>query len=50
MIPDDIKALVVPVLGHRVLVTADAAMNGRTPVAVLAELMDQVPVPVRDRA
>ena len=50
VIPDDIKALVVPVLGHRVLVTADAAMNGRTPVAVLAELMDQVPVPVRDRA
>jgi len=50
VIPDDVKALVVPVLSHRVLVTADAAMNGRTPNAVLAELLEEVPVPIRDRA
>jgi len=50
VIPDDIKALVVPVLGHRVLLTADAAMNGRTAPDVLGELMEQIPVPVRDRA
>jgi MoxR-like ATPase len=50
VIPDDVKALVVPALSHRILVTADAAMNGRTPSAVLAELLEEVPVPIRDRA
>jgi MoxR-like ATPase len=50
VIPDDVKALVVPVLAHRLLVSADAAMAGRTPSAVLVEVLRGVPVPVRDRA
>jgi len=50
VIPDDVKALVVPVLAHRILLAADAAMTGRTPRAILEELLQQVPVPVRDRA
>jgi MoxR-like ATPase len=50
VIPDDIKALVVPVLAHRILVAADAAMTGKTSRAVLEELLQQVPVPIRDRA
>jgi MoxR-like ATPase len=50
VIPDDVKTLVAPALSHRVLVTADAAMNGRTPNAVLDDLLDEVPVPIRDRA
>jgi MoxR-like ATPase len=50
VIPDDVKSLVVPVLSHRILLAADAAMTGRTPRAVLEELLQQVPVPVRDRA
>ena len=29
VIPDDVKALALPVLGHRIIVTADASMNGR---------------------
>src|SRR5438132_8627925 len=29
--PDDVKALVVPVMSHRILIAADAAMTGRTP-------------------
>jgi len=50
VIPDDVKALVVPVMSHRILIAADAAMTGRTPHALLEELLHQVPVPVRDRA
>ena len=50
MIPDDVKALTIPVMGHRVIVAADAAMNGRTPNDILSELMHEVPVPVRGKA
>ena len=50
VIPDDVKALVVPVLAHRVIVTADAVMGGRTSQSVLADLMDEVAVPVTGTA
>jgi MoxR-like ATPase len=50
VIPDDVKALVTPVLAHRVIVTADAVMGGRTSQAVLEELVDEVPVPVTGKA
>jgi MoxR-like ATPase len=50
VIPDDVKALVVPVMAHRILLAADAAMTGRTSRALLEELLQQVPVPIRDRA
>jgi MoxR-like ATPase len=50
VIPDDVKALVVPVLAHRLLVSADAAMSGRTVQAILAEVLNEVPVPVRGKA
>ncbi len=49
VIPDDVKALMIPVMGHRVIVAADAAMNGRTPNDILDELMHEVPVPVRGK-
>ena len=50
VIPDDVKALVLPVMAHRILLAADAAMTGRTSRGILEELLHQVPVPVRDRA
>jgi MoxR-like ATPase len=50
VIPDDVKKLVVPVMAHRIILSADAAMNGRTAKAVLADLMAEVPVPVRGKA
>jgi MoxR-like ATPase len=49
VIPDDVKMLALPVLAHRLLVSADAAMNGQTPASILADIMASVPVPVRDR-
>jgi MoxR-like ATPase len=50
VIPDDVKALVEPVLAHRVIVTADAVMGGRTSQSVLADLSAEVAVPVTGMA
>jgi MoxR-like ATPase len=50
VVPDDVKALALPVLAHRVIVTADAVMGGRTPHAVVQELVAEVPVPVTGTA
>jgi len=44
--PDDVKTLTVPALAHRIIVTADAVMSGRTPGVVVQELLDEVDVPV----
>jgi MoxR-like ATPase len=49
VIPDDVKALVVPALAHRIIVTADAAMSGKSTRTVLEELLAQTPVPVAER-
>ena len=46
VIPDDVKSLVAPVLAHRVIVTADAVMGGRTSQAVLDGIAAEVPVPL----
>ena len=48
VVPDDVKALVVPGLAHRVIVTADTAMSGRTSSTVLRDLLDLVEVPVAE--
>jgi len=50
VIPDDVKALVPPVLSHRVIVTADAVMGGRSAEALLTELLAEVAVPVSGTA
>jgi MoxR-like ATPase len=50
VIPDDVKSLAVPVLSHRVIVTADAVMGGKTSAMVLQELLHEVTVPVSGTA
>lgn len=45
VVPDDIKALVVPVLAHRVLLSPEAQMRGTTADAVLEGLLERLPVP-----
>jgi MoxR-like ATPase len=49
VIPDDVKALIGPVLAHRLIVTADAAMAGRDTLTVIADLSATVEVPVAER-
>ena len=46
VVPDDVKELAVPVLSHRVIVTADAMMGGRSGPQVVREVLEQTPVPV----
>lgn len=43
--PDDVKEMAAPVLRHRVLLRAEAQIEGFTPDRVLGELLQTVPVP-----
>ncbi|MGW2837181.1 AAA family ATPase [Streptomyces sp. NPDC001493] len=44
-LPDDVQALAVPVLAHRLLPTAQAQLNRRTAEQVVAEILQRTPVP-----
>lgn len=45
VIPDDVKALVVPTLAHRLILNASARVKGMTSAHVLDEVLTQVPAP-----
>ncbi|UUW92779.1 MoxR family ATPase [Pimelobacter simplex] len=45
VIPDDLRALVQPVLAHRLLPSAEAAVGGRSLAGILDGIAAQVPVP-----
>lgn len=48
VIPDDIKLLVGPVLGHRLILHADAHLHGRTIAEAIQALLDRTSVPVEE--
>jgi MoxR-like ATPase len=45
VIPDDVRALAQPVLAHRLLPSAEAAMSGRQTTSILEAILGEVPVP-----
>ena len=45
VVPDDLKALVEPVIAHRLLVTPEAQLQGISAADALAEVLRSVPVP-----
>ncbi|WP_135546527.1 AAA family ATPase [Paenibacillus cymbidii] len=47
VVPDDLKHLAPYVLGHRIILHADARMEGQTIESVLKSVFEQVRVPVR---
>lgn len=47
VLPDDVRALVHPVIAHRLLPSAEAAVSGRQVGAVLDAVAARVPVPER---
>jgi MoxR-like ATPase len=47
VIPDDIKFLAPYVLGHRLILNAEARMDGATVQSILQSVFQQVRVPVR---
>ena len=44
--PDDVKELAVPVLAHRMILTSNARVLGRTPEEFVGEVLSSVPVPI----
>ena len=48
--PDDVKAVAPWVLRHRVVLRPEAELAGLTPESLLADLLEQVPVPVKPRS
>ncbi|MFP5225381.1 MAG: AAA family ATPase [Actinomycetota bacterium] len=44
--PDDVKALAVSVLAHRLVLAPDAEFSGRSAVDLVNDLLSRVPVPV----
>jgi len=46
--PDHVTAAVEPVLAHRLVLTADARVNGVPQEQVVADVLDEVPVPTVD--
>lgn len=43
--PDDVKELLVPVLGHRIRVSPEAQIEGITAAQAIARIGDRVPIP-----
>jgi MoxR-like ATPase len=46
VLPDDVKALAIPVLAHRLVTTAEGRLRGRAAGQVVQDLIAQTPVPV----
>jgi MoxR-like ATPase len=49
VLPDDLQTLAVPVLAHRLLLSAEAQVARRTTAAVVADVVASVPVPSLSR-
>ena len=45
VLPDDLQALAVPVLAHRIIPTAEAQLGRRTTDAIVADLVHRLPLP-----
>jgi MoxR-like ATPase len=45
VLPDDIKALAVPALRHRIVLAPGSEIEGLSSEAVVRQILEQVPVP-----
>ncbi len=46
VLPDDIKRMATPVLGHRLILKPESRLRKRSPAVVIQEILSEVPVPV----
>jgi MoxR-like ATPase len=46
--PDDVKQIVLPVLAHRLVLTADARVNNISKTGVISDIVESQPVPTVD--
>ena len=44
--PDDVKELAIPTLAHRLILTPEARLRGRSPAEVVRNVVARVPAPV----
>ncbi len=49
VLPDDVKALAVPVLSHRLIASTESRLSGRTTQQIMRETVTRTPVPVEAR-
>jgi MoxR-like ATPase len=49
VLPDDIKALAVAVLAHRLIQSTEARLAGKTAAKILSEAVARTPVPTEAR-
>jgi MoxR-like ATPase len=47
VLPDDVQALAVPVLAHRLVLTTEARLGGQSPASVVSSIVEQTPVSPR---
>lgn len=45
VLPDDIKAMALPVMRHRIILSADMEIDGQTPDSLLSQLLETVDAP-----
>lgn len=50
VIPDDVKRLAVPVLSHRLVLSEASALRGDSPEDAVRHVLEQVEVPIGDKA
>lgn len=48
VIPDDVQALIVPALSHRLILSSQTRLHGKELSDVLKDIIEQVPVPVEE--
>ncbi|MCC5947789.1 MAG: AAA family ATPase [Nitriliruptoraceae bacterium] len=46
VLPDDLRRLAVPALAHRLVLNEEAAVHGRDPETLVAEVLDELPIPL----
>jgi MoxR-like ATPase len=46
VVPDDVKTVVLPALAHRLILKAEARVQGVKPESIIQELVNKIPVPV----
>jgi MoxR-like ATPase len=44
--PDDVKALVIPTLAHRLIVRPESALRGYTTLRILNDLLEATPLDI----
>jgi len=44
--PDDVRALIIPALNHRILLKAESELEGLDSKSVLRSIVEDIPVPI----